>query len=86
MDIGKWEGIKGCATCVIGKATRVPFPDSTSKAGGILDLIHLDLCGPFNTSVGGKHYFATFVDNKSCVAWIFLLAQKSKLQECFKTF
>jgi hypothetical protein len=33
---------------------------------GTLDLVHIDMCGPFNIkSIGGAKYFITFIDDKS---------------------
>ncbi len=33
---------------------------------GTLDLVHIDMCGPFNIkSIRGAKYFITFIDDKS---------------------
>ena len=43
----KHEGVyKGCAK---GKNTKKTFPSSESKAKGILEIIHFDVCGPMSS-------------------------------------
>lgn len=40
-----------CVSCLLGKQTRQPFPQSTSyRATQALELIHGDLCGPITPS------------------------------------
>ena len=55
-----------CEQCVIGKQKSVKFGTTIHNNEGILDYIHTDLWGPTKTaSLGGKHYFVTFVDDIS---------------------
>ena len=58
----KHEGVyKGCAQ---GKNTKNPFPKSNSKAKGILNIIHSDICGPMQTtSLIRYSYYASFIDD-----------------------
>ena len=42
----KHEGV--CKGCAKGKNTKKTFPSSESKAKGILEIIHSDVCGPFH--------------------------------------
>ena len=42
----KHDGVyKGCAK---GKNTKKAFPSSESKAKGILEIVHFDVCGPMS--------------------------------------
>lgn len=51
-----------CDSCMKGKSTALPFPDSI-KPDSALDIIVSDVCGPFNTqSIGGSRYFLTITD------------------------
>ena len=34
-----------CRGCALGKNVKKPFPNSETRAEGILDLVHSDLCG-----------------------------------------
>jgi hypothetical protein len=43
-----------CKGCALGKYTKIDFPNSDSRAKGILDLIHSDVCGLMSsTSLSG---------------------------------
>ncbi|TYZ63974.1 hypothetical protein PybrP1_002805, partial [[Pythium] brassicae (nom. inval.)] len=74
-SVSKWELCDGCV-------------DSTSaRANGLLDVVHSDVCGPMQTStIGGKRFFVTFIDDKSrqCVA--FLMKHKSEVIGKFAQF
>lgn len=55
-----------CISCLEGKQPRNPFPSEGSRAKGLLELIHSDVCGPMEVqSLGGAHYFVTFIDDFS---------------------
>ena len=55
-----------CESCVEGKITRSPIPKYTdSRASGLLDLVHSDVCDVKLPSLGGSRYFVTFVDDHS---------------------
>ena len=52
----KHEGV--CKGCVKGKNTKKTFPSSKSKAKGILEIIHSDVCGAMSSSsLSGYVYF-----------------------------
>ncbi|MCO5579388.1 hypothetical protein L7F22_033243 [Adiantum nelumboides] len=53
-----------CPSCQFGKQQRRRFNKSTYRARQPLELIHSDVWGPSQTtSMGGAHYFLTFVDD-----------------------
>jgi hypothetical protein len=55
-----------CKGCALGKYTKTAFPSSDSRATGILDLIHSDVCGPISsTSLTGFLYYVVFIDDFS---------------------
>jgi len=55
-----------CEHCVIKKKTKVKFGTTTHCPEGILDYVHTDVWGPTKTvSIGGNHYFVTFIDDYS---------------------
>ena len=52
--------------CALGKNVKNKFPISYNISKGILDLVHLDLCGPMSThSLNGYLYHALFIDDFS---------------------
>lgn len=75
-------GIKEkCEVCLKAKQARLPFAKSISKSVGVLDLIHTDVCGPMQTtSMGGKRYILTFIDDFSRYTVIYLLKEKSEVE------
>ena len=55
-----------CKHCVFGKQCRQKFKFGSHTSKGILDYIHLDVCGPsLVISFGGASYFVTFIDDYS---------------------
>lgn len=51
-----------CEHCLIGKITRQPFNKVGHRASRPLELIHIDVCGPFNTPSRNNHrYFVIFI-------------------------
>lgn len=53
-----------CGPCAGGKMARAPFPKSSNNTS-VMDLLHTDLCGPMETSLGGARYFVTLLDDAS---------------------
>ena len=67
--------------------TMRPFKVKGYRAKEILDLVHIDLCGPISTSArGGYEYFITFIDDYSRYGYIYLMHHKSETFEKFKEF
>ena len=81
----KRENVK-CESCIFGKQHRETFPTSSWQANRRLQLVHSDICGPLQTSLGGCKYFLLFVDDFSRMTWVYFLKQKSEAFEKFKTF
>ncbi|XP_019224271.1 PREDICTED: uncharacterized protein LOC109205958 [Nicotiana attenuata] len=67
--------------------TRFPFPQSTSRASKVFNLIHGDVWGPYRTpTYDGNRFFLTLVDDYSRMVWIFLLKLKSDVSTVIKDF
>jgi GAG-pre-integrase domain len=63
-DFTSATGGPACASCVQSKHARSPFPSSESKSTAVLELVHMDVCGPYQkASLGGAKYIATFFDD-----------------------
>ena len=53
-----------CAQCISSKHSRTLFSTSTHRALNVLELVHMDICGPLNPqTLGGKRYFFLIVDD-----------------------
>ena len=70
---------------MMGKQHRKSFTKGVSwRASVILELIHIDICGPMKTlSLGSQRYFLIFIDNFSRMTWFYFLKEKL---ETFATF
>ena len=53
----------------------------------MIDLIDIDICGPFDVpSWGGEKYFITFIDDHSRYYYLYLLHEKSQTVDVLQTF
>jgi hypothetical protein len=76
-----------CKGCALGKYTKTAFLSSDSRAAGILDLIHSDVCGPMSlTSLTGSLYYVVFIDDFSRKSWIFFMKTKGHVFSRFQEF
>jgi hypothetical protein len=76
-----------CKGCTLGKYTKTSFPSSESKAVGILDLIHSDVCGPMSSaSLTGSLYYVVFIDDFSRKSCIFFMKTKGQVFSRFQEF
>ncbi|GJP52232.1 hypothetical protein CLOM_g11369 [Closterium sp. NIES-68] len=77
QQLHKEEAVKGlklsgqpndtkCETCLLSKFTRFPFHGVAGKSKAALELVHMDLVGPFPVQGRkGERYFLTIVDDWS---------------------
>ena len=56
----KHDGV--CKGCAKGKNTKMTFSSSESKAKGILEIVHSDVCGPMSSSsLSGYAYYVSLL-------------------------
>jgi transposase InsO family protein len=76
-----------CKGCAQENNMKNLFPNSDSKAKGVLNLIHSDVCGPMSaTSLNGYVYYVSFIDDFSRKTWIYFLKNKDEVFSKFKEF
>jgi hypothetical protein len=64
-----------------------PFSKEDSKAEGVLELIHSEVCGPMpSSSISGYVYYVSFIDDYSRKTWIYFLKSKDEVFSKFKEF
>ena len=81
----KHEGV--CKGCAKGKNTKKTFLGSESKAKGILEIIHSNVCSPMSSSyLSGYVYYVSFLDDFSMKTWIYFMKKKDELFSKFKEF
>ena len=85
LDFTDWNDI--CVDCIKGKQTKHISKKSAIRSIGLIDLIHTDICGPFDVpSWGGEKYFITFIDYHSRYCYLYLLHEKSQTVDVLQTF
>ena len=73
------------AKIVLRKLHKSQFPTTGGKrAKEPLGLVHSDVCGKIQTSsLGGGHYFLTFIDDYTRYVWIYILKSENQVFEKF---
>ncbi len=51
-----------------------------------LQLVHSDICGSLQDSLGGCKYFLLFIEDFNRMTWVYFSKHKSEVFEKFKTF
>eukprot|EP00798_Chlamydomonas_sp_ICE-L_P032858 gene32858-biopygen8649 len=54
-----------CDACARGKAKRVPYHEPRRKTHSPLEIVHVDLMGPFSQGLRGEYYLLVMVDDYS---------------------
>ncbi|GFR45348.1 hypothetical protein Agub_g6717, partial [Astrephomene gubernaculifera] len=76
---------KVCEPCMLGKQPRVSFQSSSSTTSRPLELIHMDVCGPFPVeSLNGNSYMVTFLDDYSGYSHLEFVRFKSDVPDVVK--
>ena len=58
--------LKFCEYCIVGKKIRIKFDTVNHDTYEIIEYVHSDIWRPTKTaSIGGSHYFVTFIDDFS---------------------
>jgi hypothetical protein len=75
-----------CEHCVYGKQKRVIFLRvGKEKKRERLQLVHTDVWGPTQvSSLGGSHYYVTFIDDATRKTWVYCIRQKYNVFYTFK--
>jgi hypothetical protein len=82
-----FESYEACEACLLGKMTKTSFKSFPERALDLLELVHIDVCGPMSTTArGGFEYFITFTDDFSRYGYVYLMKHKFETFERFKEF
>jgi hypothetical protein len=75
-----------CEHCVYGKHKRVRFLRvGKEKKSERLDIVHTYVWGPTQvSSLGGSHYYVTFIDDATRKTWVYCIRQKYDVFDTFK--
>ncbi|XP_019231603.1 PREDICTED: uncharacterized protein LOC109212417 [Nicotiana attenuata] len=76
-----------CTICPMARQERLYFPQKTNTTNKILELLHIDLWGPYHVPTHEKYkYFMTIVDDFSRSTWTHLLSSKGNAYQVLKGF
>lgn len=65
-----------CTICPLAKQTRIVYPQSSCKSTRPLELLHIDVWGPFCHMTRHNYtMFISIVDDISRMTWIFLIKE-----------
>jgi hypothetical protein len=84
LDIQTNGSLGPCNGCAKGTHHQAPFPKDASQATKILERLHMDLQGPFDTSIQGFKYTLGVIDGHSRMGWKRYLKLKSEALEEIK--
>ena len=77
--------LQPCSECLLYKATQRPVKQETDmKATYPGERIHMDVSGPFPTTLGEHRYWVMFTDQYSGMAWNVFVPTKDKVYEVTK--
>jgi hypothetical protein len=76
-----------CIDCIKGKYAKKVKKGEVKRSTGVLEIIHMDICGPFPVkSVNGFDSFIIFTDNFSHYDYIYSIKERSEALDKFKIF
>jgi transposase InsO family protein len=76
-----------CDVCHLAKQKHLSYPLSHSHASKCLELLHMDIWGPYTTAtMHGHKYFLTIVDDYSRFTWVILLKGKNEVTSQVQNF
>ena len=82
-----YESFDTCEPWLMGKMTKTPFSVTMERANDLLEIIHIDVCGPMSVDAhGGYRYFLTLSDDLSRYGYIYLMKHTPETFEKFKEF
>jgi hypothetical protein len=78
-DAPRITGKCNCKSCIKCKLAQKPFtPNTTSRATEPLQLMHLDICDPLETAIGGGQYMLPFINDATRHTDEYILKYKSE--------
>ena len=76
-----------CKICIENKMNKLPFENNRYQAKQVLEIIHTDVCGPFQTTgPNGERYFVSFIDDYSKIVKVYPIKTKAEVFDCLVEF
>ena len=77
---------KVCEACEVDNQARHAFSQNAEVGNIALELIHLDVWTTKATSIGGCHYYVSFIDDHTRKVQVYFMKHKSEVFSHFKAF
>ena len=77
---------KVCEACQMGKQARHAFPRNAKVSNRTFEVIHSDVWTTKVASLGGCHYYVSFIDDHTRKVWVYFMKHKSEVFSHFKAF
>ena len=76
-----------CDVCVLSKHHHVSYPPCNKISSTPFTLIHSDVWGPSKIpNCSGARWFISFINDCTCMTWVFLLKDKATIRLVLPTF
>lgn len=76
-----------CTICSKANIPREPFPQTTNtRATGVLERIHMDICGKLSNGIGNSSYYLLLVDDFSRFSVTYTLHSRDEALKFFKIY
>ena len=85
LDLKSSTTTNACTPCNLANLRRNSFKKVQHEINA-LDIIHSDICGPFEPTLGGKKYFLSLIDEKTRFKWVFLIKTRDETYEILRNF
>lgn len=88
LNSSKFEMSDGiCDICIKSKQTRLPFNSERTRANRPLEIIHTDVCGPFEQSTwDGNKYFVSLIDDFTNFVMVYPIKGKFEVPSIIKEY
>ena len=77
--------LETCVDCCRGKMTKIRKKTAV-RSSDLLEVIHIDISGPYTTTLCRNFYFITFIDDYSRYGYLYLIKEKAESLDKFKIF
>ena len=77
--------LETCIDCCRGKMTKIRKKTSV-RSSDLLEVIHVDISGPYTATLCRNFYFITFIDDYSRYGYLYLIKEKAESLDKFKIF
>src|SRR4051794_31655273 len=89
ITISLGSDLPSCEACTNGKQHGAsPLPNESSiRMKDLLEIIHTSVCGPMSVdSISKAKYYLTFINDKTCMTFVYFIKHKNEVFGKFLEF